>query len=82
MFMLIAAGTGAAVQSEPSADTRTERPKGYHIVKRPERIGETPQEVKREKAEEDNNRRRRNTDIGDQSPPTREPELKPKQITP
>lgn len=64
-------------------DKRVEQPKGYHIVQNPARTGETPAEVKQQKAEEDSNaQRRKNTIIGDQSAPTREPELKPRDIKP
>ncbi len=64
-------------------DKRVEQPKGYHFVTRPARTGETPPEVKQEKMDEDNSRRTKgNYDISDQSAPTREPELKPKEIKP
>jgi len=73
----------AGAQSDGTDDRRVEQPKGYHIILHPARTGETPPDVKREKAEEDNNRRRRNnTEITDQTPPTRQPELKPKSIQP
>jgi len=82
---LFALVTGAALaqQSDQTEDRRIERPKGYHIISRPARVGETPPEVKQEKADEDSRRRRNNTDIFDQnSIPTREPELKPTTIKP
>ena len=75
---------GAALshaQNESLEDRRVERAKGYHIISRPARTGETPPEVKQEKAEEDR-RRRNDTDIFNQSIPTREPELKPKTTQP
>jgi len=73
----------AGAQSDGTDDRRVEQPKGYHIILHPARTGDTPPDVKREKAEEDNNRRRRNnTEITDQTPPTRQPELKPKSIQP
>ncbi len=81
--MMEAAQSGSTTDpSADSRDTRIERAKGYHIVKHPDRTGATPEDVKLEKAEEDNARRRRNTNISDQAPPTREPELKPRLITP
>jgi hypothetical protein len=70
-------------QLDRTEDRRVEQSKGYHIVSHPARTGETPPDVKREKAEEDNNRRRRSDmEITDQTPPTRQPELKPKSIQP
>jgi len=64
-------------------DKRVEQPKGYHIVTKPARTGETPPEVKQEKMDEDNSRRRKPSyDIRDQAAPTREPELQPKEIKP
>ena len=73
----------SAQQSERTEDRRVEQPKGYHIVSNPARTGETPSGVKREKLEEDSNRRRRSdTEIMGQTPPTRQPELKPKSIQP
>ena len=68
-------------QTESNQDRRVERVKGYHIISRPARTGETPPEVKAEKAEEDR-RRHTDTDISNQLQPTREPELKPKTVTP
>ena len=59
-----------------------EQRKGYHIVHGPTRTGETPAAVKQEKASEDDRRKRGNQDLTDQAPPTRQPELKPKQIQP
>ena len=64
------------------ADHRVEQPKGYHVIARPVRTGETPPEVKQEKADDDNRRKRTGMDITDQVPPTRQPELKPKEIKP
>ena len=81
---LIAAGTCFCLQSDQSVDRRVEQPKGYHIIARPARTGETPPDVKQEKADEDRRRNngRNDTDINNQTPPTRQPDLKPKGVTP
>ena len=84
LFMLLLTTAGMLqAQNESSGDRRVERAKGYHIVSRPARSGETPPEVKQEKADEDRRRgNRNNTDISNQTVPTREPELKPKTLQP
>lgn len=81
---LAAAGTWFCLQADQTVDRRVEQAKGYHIITRPARSGETPPDVKQEKAEEDRRRNngRNETDISNQTPPTRQPELKPKGVTP
>ena len=82
LFLAGAACLLAFLQSGASEDRRVEQRKGYHIITRPARTGETPADVKQEKADEDTRRKRGNQDLTDQTPPTRQPELKPKQIQP
>ncbi|MDQ6664840.1 MAG: hypothetical protein M3Z23_10650 [Acidobacteriota bacterium] len=82
VLLSIAAVLPLAGQSEPPEDRRIVTRKGYHIVKRPARSGETPPEVKQEKSDEDRQRVRHDTDINNQTLPTREPELKPREIKP
>lgn len=81
-FALITIGSVHAQQADRIVDRRVERAKGYHIIARPARTGETPPEIKQEKAEEDRRRGRNDTDISNQTIPTRDPEIKPKDIKP
>ena len=80
-LLSVICGLSCAAQSDDTVDRRIVRPKGYHIISRPARKGETPPEVKQEKADDDR-RRRQDTDISNQAPPTRDPQLKPKSVTP
>ncbi len=73
----------AVMPMAASDDKRVEQPHGYHIVVRPARAGETPPEAKELQTDDSVQRRRaNNTEIGNRTPPTREPELKPKEIKP
>jgi len=74
LLLLIAAALPSVAQKESAAeDRRVVVPHGYHIVKRPARSGETPPEVKQEKADEDSRRARQDIDINNQTVPTRAP---------
>jgi len=76
---LLIAATGDAA----SDDKRVEQAHGYHILVRPARTGETPPEAKQPQPNDSVQRRRgSDTEIGNQTAPTREPELKPKEIKP